>query len=479
MLWSGTLYVNGCFSSIISFGDSIADTGNLKHLASVSDARFPCVPPYGQNFIGQSTGRCSNGRLIIDFLAESLGLPLIPPYFKIKGARSESAVALRQGVNYAVAGSTAMDSSFVEARAIGSVVINGSLGVQLAWFKNSLPSICGNTTSSGMVNVLLPLHKEYVSSVATVDYDQAAATSFFIDFASPSCRFLTPRRCLLDYCRAACRTMIRRRAAIHRRCRAALWWIFSEDYGLQDYEIMTEVLTDIEKHCKSFIGRSLILMGEIGGNDYNIPLSKGKSIDEVQSYVPLVIDTIISTINELIDMGAQTLVVPGNFPIGCFPSYLTTGVSGLSNKDGYDPITGCLTQLNEFSEYHNKMLQAKLNQVQELNPNVNVIYADYYNAAMQIYGSPAAYGFTNGALKACCGCGGPFNYNASARCGDESTILCDDPDTYVSWDGVHLTEAAYKIISMSLFQGLFTTPRFYSLCHMTSTQGTAGLVSST
>ncbi|KAF5761786.1 putative sinapine esterase [Helianthus annuus] len=374
VLWSGRLYANGCFSSIISFGDSIADTGNLKHLASVSDVFFPCVPPYGESFNHQSTGRCSNGRLIIDFLAEILGLPMIPPYFGIKG--SGSVVASRQGMNYAVAGSTAIDSSFVEAIASGSVVINGSLGVQLGWFKQSLPSLCGNTTSD----------------------------------------------------------------------------------------------------CRDYIGRSLILMGEIGGNDYNIPLSKGKSIDDVRSYVPLVIDTIISTINELIEMGAQTLVIPGNFPIGCCPSYLTTIVS---EKEGYDPLTGCLTELNEFSEYHNQMLQTKLNQIRELNPNVVVIYADYYNAAMQIYNSPDEYGFTNGALKACCGCGGPYNYNASARCGDASTTLCDEPDKYVSWDGVHLTEAAYKLISKSLFQGPYTTPEFYSLCPRPSTsQGTVGLSSS-
>ncbi|MFS8027742.1 putative sinapine esterase [Helianthus anomalus] len=310
----------------------------------------------------------------IYFNSERLGLPLIPAYFGIKG--SGSAVAFRQGVNYAVSGSTATDSSLVEASASGSVVINASLGVQLAWFKQSLPSICGNTTSD----------------------------------------------------------------------------------------------------CRDFIGRSLILMGEIGGNDYNIPLSKGKSIDDVRSYVPLVIDTIISTINELIDMGAQTLVIPGNFPIGCFPSYLTTVVS---EKEGYDPLTGCLTKLNEFSEYHNKMLQTKLNQIRELNPNVFVIYADYYNAAMQIYYSPDEYGFTNGPLKACCGCGGPYNYNAFARCGDASTTLCDEPDKYVSWDGVHLTEAAYKLISKSLFQGPYTTPEFSSLCPRPSTsQGTVGLSSS-
>lgn len=76
VLWSGRLHnANACYSSIISFGDSIADTGNRKHLALATNQYFSCDrPPYGQNFIGQSTGRCSNGRLIIDFLGNSIGL---------------------------------------------------------------------------------------------------------------------------------------------------------------------------------------------------------------------------------------------------------------------------------------------------------------------------------------------------------------------------------------------------------------------
>lgn len=45
------------------------------------------------------------------------------------------------------------------------------------------------------------------------------------------------------------------------------------------------------------IGNSLILMGEIGGNDYNHALIAGKSIDEVKTYVPLVIEAIVSTVN--------------------------------------------------------------------------------------------------------------------------------------------------------------------------------------
>ena len=73
-------------------------------------------------------------------------------------------------------------------------------------------------------------------------------------------------------------------------------------------------------------------------------------------------------------------------------------------------------------------------------------------------------GFTNGALKACCGGGGPYNFNLVAECGLPSATVCDQPDTYVSWDGIHFTEAAHKIISKNVYNGSYTTPQFNSLC---------------
>ncbi|XP_076951411.1 GDSL esterase/lipase At1g28580-like [Bidens hawaiensis] len=355
LLSNRCLYANGCYTSIISFGDSLADTGNLKHLGSISNRVFSVLlPPYGQDYIDQSIGRCSNGRLIIDFIAERLGLPLIPPF--LQDNWNNNMVTFKHGVNYAVAGATALDPSVLEPKGIVNPMTNASLGVQLTWFKQSLPSICGSRSN-----------------------------------------------------------------------------------------------------CRDFIGRFLILVGEIGGNDYNYPILEGKKIEEVESLVPPIIDTIISAVTELIEMGAKSLVVPGNFPIGCSASYLT--VCGSENEE-YDPKTGCLVRLNQFAEYHSKLLQIKLKQVQDLHPDVNIIYADHYNAAMEIYLFPYKYGFTNGALKACCGGEGRYGVDLSVECGETSATVCDDPDTYASWDGIHLTEAAYRIIS----QNLFSTPQFNSLC---------------
>ncbi|PON99079.1 SGNH hydrolase-type esterase domain containing protein [Trema orientale] len=52
------------FPAIYNFGDSNSDTGAV----SVAFGRLP--PPYGETFFGKPSGRYSDGRLIIDFIAK-------------------------------------------------------------------------------------------------------------------------------------------------------------------------------------------------------------------------------------------------------------------------------------------------------------------------------------------------------------------------------------------------------------------------
>lgn len=65
-------------------------------------------------------------------------------------------------------------------------------------------------------------------------------------------------------------------------------------------------------------------------------------------------------------------------------------------------------------------------------------------------------GFKEGALVACCGAGGPYNFNASVQCGYPPTKGCDDPNLYANWDGIHLTEAAYKWLANGILTGAYT-----------------------
>ncbi|KAF7819504.1 GDSL esterase/lipase [Senna tora] len=82
------------FPAIYNFGDSNSDTGGI------SAAFEPISAPYGEGFFHKPAGRDSDGRLIIDFIAESLKLPYLSAYLNSLGTN------YRHGANFATGGST-------------------------------------------------------------------------------------------------------------------------------------------------------------------------------------------------------------------------------------------------------------------------------------------------------------------------------------------------------------------------------------
>ncbi|KAM1816352.1 hypothetical protein ACFX12_000769 [Malus domestica] len=82
------------FEVIFNFGDSNLDIDG-------SWAMFPAQSGlYGMTYFKRPVGRATDGRLIVDFLAEALGLPCISPYLKSIGPD------YKHGANYATLAST-------------------------------------------------------------------------------------------------------------------------------------------------------------------------------------------------------------------------------------------------------------------------------------------------------------------------------------------------------------------------------------
>ncbi|CAL4952398.1 unnamed protein product [Urochloa decumbens] len=129
------------YTSIFSFGDSYIDTGNLVILyggLTATPGVLIAKPPYGMTFFGRPNGRASDGRLAIDFIAEALGLPILPPSLALN-------TSFRQGVNFAVGGATALDREFFVDKGFMAVSpFNISLSVQLGWFDALKPSLCSS-----------------------------------------------------------------------------------------------------------------------------------------------------------------------------------------------------------------------------------------------------------------------------------------------------------------------------------------------
>ncbi|KAF6155491.1 hypothetical protein GIB67_014810 [Kingdonia uniflora] len=237
----------------------------------------------------------------------ALCLPLLSPYLQPFGPKDH-------GVNFAVAGSTAMDSPFFAARDIHVPQSNTPLSLQLKWFRNHLNELC-----------------------------------------------------------------------------------------------------QTHKDCAKRLQRALVFVGEIG-----------------------------DAVEDVIHEGAIRVVVPGNFPVGCIPIYLTSFPS--SDPNAYDDMK-CLKDLNKFALFHNNNLQRALENLRQ-KYHVVILYADYYTTFQSVLCRAPYLGFDQGSLnKACCGIGGQYNYDGSRMCGHAGVPVCSNPKQHIHWDGVHLTQEAYRQMS--------------------------------
>ncbi|GJM98278.1 hypothetical protein PR202_ga15268 [Eleusine coracana subsp. coracana] len=127
----------GRYRAVFNFGDSLVDAGNLV-TDGIPDYLATARLPYGQTYFGYPTGRCSDGRLVVDFIAQEFGLPLLPPS-KAKNA------TFAQGANFAITGATALDTEFFQKRGLGKTVWNsGSLFTQIQWLRDLKPSLCNS-----------------------------------------------------------------------------------------------------------------------------------------------------------------------------------------------------------------------------------------------------------------------------------------------------------------------------------------------
>ncbi|XWS60324.1 hypothetical protein CRYUN_Cryun07bG0026300 [Craigia yunnanensis] len=337
------------FKKIYAFGDSFTDTGNTESLTGPNGFVHVSNPPYGTTFFHHSTNRYSDGRLVIDFVAQSLSLPFLPPYRKSKGNTAN-------GVNFAVAGSTAINHAYFVKNNLSLDITPESIQTQMIWFNKYL-----------------------------------------------------------------------------------------ESQGCRGPESGPE--------CKEALDDALFWVGEIGVNDYAYTLGSTISDETIRK---IAIYSFTEFLQSLLKKGAKYVVVQALPTTGCLPLAMT-----LAPSDDRDDI-GCVKSVNNQSYAHNLVLQAKLSDLRKQFPQAVIVYADYWNAYRTVMKTPEKYGFKE-SFKACCGTGDPYNFDVFNTCGNPSVNACSNPSEYINWDGVHLTEAMYKVVADMFLNGNLSNPPFKSL----------------
>ncbi|CAL4983021.1 unnamed protein product [Urochloa decumbens] len=190
-------------------------------------------------------------------------------------------------------------------------------------------------------------------------------------------------------------------------------------------------------HCQMQRGRSWASLSSywaryIGGNDYNFWFGDVTKPREVASqFIPDIMATIGSSIKHK-----------------------------SNNNADYDEH-GCLRWFNDFSQRHNQELRGMVDRLSAQNPGVKIIYADYYGAAVEFIKDPHRFGIGN-PLATCCG-GDKQPYHTDKLCNKMARIW-GNPSGLASWDGIHMTEKAYEVISQGVLNGPFANPPLLRTC---------------
>ncbi|KAJ8443929.1 hypothetical protein Cgig2_032753 [Carnegiea gigantea] len=157
-------------------------------------------------------------------------------------------------------------------------------------------------------------------------------------------------------------------------------------------------------------------------------------------------DFLIARLRDIIQwlykLGGRRFAVVGLPPIGCLPIQVTVG--SILN-DTHWLQRSCVDHQNEVSQVYNGRLQAALNELQSQYSHARFVYTDIYSPLDDMISHPSSYGFER-TLEGCCGTG---IVEGSSLC-NALTPMCPNASTYVFWDSIHPTQAAYHVIANSI-----------------------------
>ncbi|KAH7532435.1 hypothetical protein FEM48_Zijuj04G0019500 [Ziziphus jujuba var. spinosa] len=197
---------------------------------------------------------------------------------------------------------------------------------------------------------------------------------------------------------------------------------------------------------------------DIGQNDLSVGFRK-LSLDQLRAALPDIINQLASAVQHLYNEGGRTFWIHNTGPFGCLPVqrfYILNPEPGL--VDQY----GCIKAQNEMAVEFNRQLKERIIKLRAELPKAAITYVDVYAAKYGLISNAKKEGFSE-PLKVCCGyhvnythvwCGTKLIINGSEVYGPS----CSNPSSYISWDGVHYSQAASQWVANHILNGALTDP---------------------
>ncbi|KAG6720087.1 GDSL esterase/lipase At5g14450-like [Carya illinoinensis] len=340
------------FPAIYNFGDSNSDTGGIS-------AAFEPIPaPYGEGFFHKPYGRDSDGRLLIDFIAEHLSLPYLSAYL------NSLATNYRHGANFATGGSTIRrQNETIFEYGISPFSLDIQI-IQFSQFKTRTNDLY-NQAKTPLERSNLPRPQDYAKALYTFD---------------------------------------------------------------------------------------------IGQNDLSVGFRK-MSFDQLRAAMPDIVNQLATAVQRIYQQGGRAFWIHNTGPIGCLPVnlfYIQNPPAGF--LDQY----GCVKAQNDMAVEFNRHLKDRVIKLRAELPQAAITYVDVYAAKYGLISNAKNQGFAD-PLKVCCG----YHVNYShVWCGSRATIdgsevygaSCGNPSQYISWDGVHYSQAASQWFANHILNGSLSDP---------------------
>uniref|UniRef100_A0A0E0DME1 Uncharacterized protein n=1 Tax=Oryza meridionalis TaxID=40149 RepID=A0A0E0DME1_9ORYZ len=177
--------------------------------------------------------------------------------------------------------------------------------------------------------------------------------------------------------------------------------------------------------------------------------------DEILRKLPPIVAEIRKAIETLHKNGAKKFWIHGTGALGCLPQKLAT--RGEIDRDLDEH--GCITRINNVAKRFNKLLSETCDDLRLQFASSTIVFVDMFAIKYDLVANHTKHGIEK-PLMTCCGHGGPpYNYDPKKSCTANDKDLCKLGEKFISWDGVHFTDAANEIVASKVISGEFSIPR--------------------
>ncbi|XP_059452050.1 GDSL esterase/lipase At5g14450-like [Corylus avellana] len=243
---------------------------------------------------------------------------------------------------------------------------------------------------------------------------------------------------------------------------------FSLDIQIVQFDQFKSRTSNLYKHAKKHSSRrnlprpedfsKALYTFDIGQNDIAASLQT-MSNEQLKAVIPGIVDQLATAVEHLYQNGARTFWIHNTGPIGCLPvtqHHYHRPMPGILDQHG------CVIAQNDMAKEFNRKLKSAVIKLREQLPDAAFTYVDVFAAKYKLIGNAKKQGFVD-ARNICCGY---HEDDSHVYCGNKAKIngsevyagSCEDPSLYISWDGVHYTEAANHWIANHIVNGSFSDP---------------------